>query len=129
MRTVGGRAILGAQVVAVAALGCAYQDATVRASAPERATVPGATAPDGPAIVLREPFVDERVDQSRCGVKRIGDDETAVVRCADPPGQWLARSLARELRAHGFRVYDSGAPPGLSALRIEGYLEYLFIEN
>lgn len=113
----------------MAALGCAYQDATIRASAPERARVLGAAAPGGPAIVLHEPFVDERADRSRCGVKRVGDGETAVVRCGDPPSQWLGHSLARELRANGFRVYENEAPPDVPALRIEGYLEYLFIEN
>ena len=129
MRAACKRMILSGQLALVAALGCAYQNDTVRASTPARTSVRVGAEPGRQVIVLRAPFVDRRSDQSRCGNKRIGDHETAVVRCAEPPGEWLAQALGRELRANGFRVYDGDALPGEPALRIEGYLEHLFIEN
>ncbi len=108
-------------------VGCAYQDATVRA--PALATVTGGSTISGsPAVVLVTPFADARPDRTRCGVKRVFNKESARITCDAAPGQWLADLLAQDLRAAGFRVYDKQAPPGQPVVRIEGVLTQLFIE-
>ena len=111
----------------VLVIGCAYQDATVRA--PALATVTAGSIISGsPAVVLVTPFADARPDRSRCGVKKVFSKESARIECGAAPGQWLADLLAQELRAAGFRVYDKQPPPGQPAVRIEGVLTQLFVE-
>ena len=61
-------------------------------------------------------------------MKKTLNKPSASVACSAAPGQWLTELLAQELRAVGFRVYDKQAPPGQSAVRIEGVLTQLFIE-
>jgi hypothetical protein len=112
--------------VALAA-GCAFQDAIVHAP-PSGLVTTGAPVQGSPAVVLSVPFVDQRPDRSRCGMKKFGNKPSATVHCAEPPASWLAELVARELRAQGFRVYASEPPAGQPVVRIEGFLTQMFLE-
>jgi hypothetical protein len=121
------RAFAAVVVLLAFGIGCAYQDATVRPPA-SASVAAGGRIWGSPSVVLAMPFVDERPDRSRCGMKKAGGKKAANVYCSDAPAQWLAALVAGELRAAGFRVYDKEAPPGEAAVRIEGFLSQLFVE-
>jgi hypothetical protein len=125
MRALGFRR--GWLLLVWAAIGCAYQDATVRRPA-AAAVASGLRIVGSPAVVLVTPFIDARSDRHRCGMKKAWSQESARVECGGQPGEWLAELLAQELRSAGFQVYEKQAPPGLAAVRIEGILTQLFIE-
>jgi hypothetical protein len=117
---------VGLVFVAFAA-GCAFQDAIVHA--PPSGLVTTATrVPGSSAVVLSMPFVDQRPDRSRCGMKKAMSKPSANVYCADAPASWLAELVAQELRTEGYRVYDSEPPAAQPVVRIEGVLTQMFVE-
>lgn len=109
------------------AAGCAFQDAIVHAP-PSGLVTTGTRVQGSPAVVLSMPFVDQRPDRSRCGMKKAMSKPSADVHCAEPPANWLAKLVAQELRTQGFRVYDSEPPAGQPVVRIQGFLTQMFVE-
>jgi hypothetical protein len=122
------KALIGL-VVCTLETGCATQDATVRPPAPATVAT-GYRIWGSPAVVLATPFVDQRPDPSRCGMKKAWSKVSARINCSEPPARWLAQFLAQELRIAGFRVYEreKEVPPGQPVVRIEGFLSQLFVE-
>jgi hypothetical protein len=78
-----------------------------------------------PVLVLAG-WADERPVRTRCGMKKNGYNmDTADMRCAAEPAQWLPGLLATELKAAGFAVLQAPSP---DALAIEGHLLQFFVE-
>ena len=75
-----------AAAVAFCGIGCAFQEATVRQ--PDSASVTsGYRIYGSPAVILVTPFLDERPDRSRCGMKKAGGKAAAGVYCREAPAQ------------------------------------------
>jgi hypothetical protein len=121
------RKVTAALGFAVFAAGCAFEDAVVHAP-PSGLVTTGTRVQGSPAVVLSMPFVDQRPDRSRCGMRKAMSKPSATVHCAEPPAGWLAELVAQELRTQGFRVYDSEPPAGQPVVRIEGFLTQMFVE-
>jgi uncharacterized lipoprotein YajG len=106
----------------LALAGCAYLPATITMPSRADGTVP---APGGRKLVIVGPFVDQRAERARCGMKKNGSNtQTADVFCAQSPSAFLANRLAEALRAKGYDV----RPPGGAGVRIEGTLLQFFSE-
>lgn len=120
-------AALLAVMASVAASGCAITTMTLYAPAHER--VSSAMQVGQGREILLMPFTDERLLVERCGMKKNSYNmDTADIRCAVPPNQWLTALLAAELRAAGFVVLSEPSQAGPETLRLETWLSKFFIE-
>jgi len=81
---------------------------------------------NGREVLIVIPFLDNRAKKDYCGGVHwaIGGNAS----CDIEPEGWLARLLADELRASGFKVLYANEPHGRGALKIEGSLLRLFVE-
>ncbi len=80
-------------------------------------------------IFITIPFADKTPSPKRCGMKKNGYNmDTADAICTTPPGTWLAKLLADELRASGFTLIESAAAKKDNALVINGTISKVFVE-
>lgn len=84
---------------------------------------------NGREVIVIKPFSDNRSEKQRCGMQKDGQgDKTAEVLCNREPSEWIAQSLADELRASGFKVLDSITPHQQGVFKIEGSLLKFYVE-
>ena len=107
--------------------GCAFTD--VNLDMPISGLETPVTGGNSREIAVVVPFSDERPSPKRCGMKKNGYNmDTADAICATPPGTWLSKLLAGELRASGFSVTERADPLKKNTLVIEGTVSKVFVE-
>ncbi len=118
--------VLVAIVASLGAGACAFTDIPI--TLPNKGLEDSVRGGKGRQVVVYVPFEDARRIE-RCGMQKNGYNmDTADAVCDVDPEAWIARLLADELRASGFRVLEEpgGHRPG--ALQIRGTLLKLFAE-
>ena len=113
-------------VIALSFSGCAFTNYTLHLPEGIGAGLHGG---EGRKIYVNIPFADMRPDQSRCGMQKNGYNmDTASGTCSQEPAAWLAKILARELRAAGFEILAQSEGSIVDAVHVEGQLLQVFVE-
>lgn len=88
----------------------------------------GSRRGEGREVIIKAPFSSGRRAE-RCGMKKNGyNKDTANVLCSRPPESTLARLIAQELAASGFRVLTDFKQVGPSTIVLTGKLDQFFVE-
>lgn len=84
---------------------------------------------DDRTIIVLKPFLDNREDISRCGMKKNGYNmDTADATCNISPGDWLSQLLVDELRSSGFNTDTPASDINSNTIIIEGSIRRFFTE-
>ena len=110
-------------IVGAVFAGCAFSNITVPMPQPGGTTGYSGGA-DRPVVVPA--FVDKRYDQSRVGMKKNNNQDTASVLPSLNVNEWLGTRLGNELKSAGFRVGTTGE--NVKATKVQGFTQKLFIE-
>jgi hypothetical protein len=134
--TLGALGALGMALL-LGSTGCAFANVDVHppetpdlgAHGPARPPDVAQTPGRGREVIVLSPFVDSRLETTRCGMQKNGyDSETADVKCTLPPGRWLADELAIELTRAGYKPLRVDAVPGPNTVVVHGEVWKLFLE-
>jgi hypothetical protein len=118
-----------AVLLAVCGSGCFFTNMTLQPPVHKQVTTANGPVAQGRELLLLVPFTDRRPNMDRCGIKKNGYNMvTARIDCSAPPSEVLARLMAEELSAAGFKVVTDPAIATSAALRIEGELSQFFVE-
>lgn len=108
------------------ASGCALTPSDVHPPA----SPPITTATQGNAreVLVVGPFVDERENTETCGTKTNGYGmNTSHIRCATPPGTWLADSIEDGFRKNGYTILPRNATPHADTILVLGSVKELYM--